>query len=128
MKAVLLHRINFFIIAGILIYVLKIGPDHLSVQEAIGHDNRIENALVISRDYIPFSPGFFHDFSKSKLQKAECKNITPAFWHYFSSSYNSPVIQFINTPKSNPTQTVRIISVLRRQNICHQSSEDDVAV
>jgi len=118
-----IHQINFFIIASILIYVLKIGPDVLSVQESIGHDNRIQNELVISKFAVPFPLGFSGDFSRSKLQKAECKNITPSFRHSLSISFNFPV----NTTVINPPQTVRIISVLCKQNICHQSSEGDAA-
>jgi hypothetical protein len=122
-----IHKINFFIIASILIYVLKIGPDVLSVQESIGHDNRIQNELVISKDAVPLPLVFSGDLSKSKLQKAECKNITPSFRYSLSVSCNFPVFHFFNTPETIPTQTVRIISVLRKQNICHQSSEDDLA-
>jgi hypothetical protein len=122
-----IHHINFFIIAGILIYVLKIGPDVLSVQESIGHDNRIQNELVISKVAVPLPLGFSGDFLKSKLQNAGCKNITPSFRHSLSSFYNFPDFYFFNTPETIPTQTVRIISVLRKQNICHQSSEDDAA-
>jgi hypothetical protein len=121
------HKINFFIIASILIYVLKIGPDVLSVQESISHDNRIQNELVIPKDVVPFPLGFSGDFSRSKLQKAGCKNITPSFHQSLSFSSNSPVFHFFNTPETIPPQTVRIISILRKQNICHQSSEDDVA-
>jgi len=122
-----IHKIKFFIIASILIYVLKIGPDVLSVQESIGHDNRIQNELVISKDAVPFPLGFSGDFSRSKLPKAGCKNINPSFRQSLSVSYNFPVFHFFNTPETIPTQTVRIISVLRKQNICHQSSEDDAA-
>jgi len=126
-KAGRIHQINFFIIASILIYVLKIGPDVLSVQESIGHDNRIQNELVISKDAVPFPLVFFSDFLKSKLQNAECKNITPAFRYYLYVSYKSPVVHFFNTPENIPAQTARIISVLRKQNICHQSAEDELA-
>ena len=127
MKDGRIHKIKFFIIASILIYVLKIGPDVLSVQESIGHDNRIQNELVISKNAVPFPLGFSGDFSRSKLQKAECKNITPSFRQSLSISYNFSVFQFFNTPETIPPQTVRIISVLRKQNICHQSSEGDAA-
>ena len=122
-----IHKIKFLIIASILIYVLKIGPDVLSVQESIGHDNRIQNELVISKDAAPFPLGFSNAFSKSKLPKPECKNINPSFRHSLSVSYNFPVFHFFYTPETIPTQTVRIISVLCKQNICHQSSEDDLA-
>jgi hypothetical protein len=121
------HNINFFIIASILIYVLKIGPDVLSVQESIGHDNRIQNGLVISKDAVPFPLRLSGDFSKSKLQKAGCKNINSSFRQSLSFSSNSPVFHFFNTPETIPAQTVRILSVLRKKNICHQSSEDDAA-
>jgi len=120
-----IHQIKFFIIASLLIYVLKIGPDILSVQESIGHDNRIQNELVIFRVAVPLPFEFSSDFSKSELRKAEYKNITPSFRH--SLSCNFPDYHFFNTHETIPTQTVKSISVLRKQNICHQSSEDDEA-
>lgn len=122
-----IHKIKFFIIASILIYVLKIGPDVLSVQESIGHDNRTQNELVVSKVAAPLPFEFSSDFSKSELQKAGCNNITPSFRHALSVSCNFPDFHFFNTHETIPTQTVRSISVLRKQNIYHQSSEDDAA-
>jgi hypothetical protein len=118
--------LTLILLANILIYLFKLDRDFFSFQEYHSQPHKTYNEQLISKkaSYFGITSFTISKFCKSCV--SDKKDIGQSFnWSSIHILYDSHVHCLLKLHESTTIPTIRIVSILHKNNICHKSSEDE---